>query len=805
MPLQKHLQNLFSYYFVFFTIFFFISFSNTKTFAQCDELIDSLLTKQANFIKTNNRTELAYNYIALAEAYLHLRGRESDQKAERYAEQALKISEGLENKLVYAQALVEYGIVKYDLEINLNETEKYFTQALKITEAHQEKDITAVAYRKIGIFYYKVRYLNRDLLAKTVDYLRKAFDIMKDKQKTNQKELAELAEDIAEVYYEMGDEKNAFEFAKKSSELEAQKTDFSKSVIIKQAFDKKQANDAWFWAIAVFLLIVFAMFIFVLFLWVAQSKQTNSALQEQKNRLNDQKTEIEAKNQEIEIKMQEIQFKNDEIQKANENLLTKNKEIDRQNREIILKQYELDDNNKQLLEKKLELELRNEEIETQKNALEVTSKQLEEQNKALEKSRQNIEVLTKIGQTITSSLDYNYIFSNLYTYIKQIMPADGFAITNYEAETNELVYKHREILGQNLPLSPIDLDQKESLAVWVMKNNRDCKINTAKDRALYVQNDDTWHDSFQSAIYLRLENDGKTIGTISIYSIEPYIYDYTHVEMLKTLSTYTSIALKNAETYKILNAAQNQLVESEKMAALGNLVAGVAHEINTPIGICVTASSRLDTKTKDFLQVMNAGTMKKKDLTDFLATNEEGMRILLTNLRRAADLVQGFKRVAVEHSSETQRVFDLKDYLQETIMSLKPEFKKRPFNVHLDLAEISINSYASAFSQIATNLFMNSIIHGFKNRETGNMELKTFVKGKNVVLSYKDDGNGMTPEILARIYEPFFTTNREGGGSGLGMNIVYNLVQKINGKIHVESSPGKGVLFLIEIPLGINF
>ncbi len=787
------------YYFL--IIFLTFCFLNIDAKAQCNEAIDSLLVKQSIYLKNNKRTELVYNSIALSEAYSQTKGRNNEKKAENYALQALQISETLENRLMLAKAYINHGIVMYDLENNLALSEKDFEKALKILETQKDEQILTSIYEKLGKFYYKVRYLNRDLLSKTVDYLRKAFESMKNQAKVNQKDLADLAEDIAEVYYEMGDDKNAFEFAKKSSELEAQKTDFSKSVLIKQAFDKKQANDAWFWAVGVFLLIVFALFIFVLFLWVAQSRQTNLALQEQRNKLADQKSEIENKNQEIEIRMHEIQLKNDEIQFANENLITKNKQIDRQNREIILKQYELDTNNRELLEKKDELELRNEEIQAQKETLEVATKQLEEQNHDLDKARQNIEILTKIGQTITSSLDYEHIFSTLYTYIKQLMPADGFAITKYNAETNELIYKHRQILGQNLPLMPIDLDQKESLAVWVLKNNRDCKINTPKERDLYVQSDDTWHDSFQSAVYLRLENEGKTIGTISVYCTEPYIYDYTHTEMLRTLATYTSIALKNAETYKILDAAQAQLVESEKMAALGNLVAGVAHEINTPIGICVTASSRLDSKTKEFTDLMNNNLMKKKDLTDFLATNEEGMRILLTNLRRAADLVQGFKRVAVEHSSEVERTFELKDYLQETIMALKPEFKNKPFNIHLDLVEVDINSYASAFSQIVTNLMMNSMIHGFKGKETGNIELKTSVKGKNVILSYKDDGNGMTPEVMARIYEPFFTTNREGGGSGLGMNIVYNLVQKINGKIQVESELGKGVLFLIEIPI----
>jgi signal transduction histidine kinase len=175
---------------------------------------------------------------------------------------------------------------------------------------------------------------------------------------------------------------------------------------------------------------------------------------------------------------------------------------------------------------------------------------------------------------------------------------------------------------------------------------------------------------------------------------------------------------------------------------------------------------------------------------------------LLTNLKRAADLVQSFKRVAVEQSSEEKRMFNLKTYIEETILSLRPELKNKPVEVHLELEEIEIDSYAGAFSQVLTNFIMNSLIHGFKGKEAGNIRIKTMVRNKAMILTYNDDGNGMTPEVLEKIYEPFFTTNRSGGGSGLGMNIVYNLIaQKLGGKINVESAVGKGVTFTIEVPM----
>jgi C4-dicarboxylate-specific signal transduction histidine kinase len=230
------------------------------------------------------------------------------------------------------------------------------------------------------------------------------------------------------------------------------------------------------------------------------------------------------------------------------------------------------------------------------------------------------------------------------------------------------------------------LKNEKHPAVWCIKNVLPITIQSQQDLLnRYEFKEGTWNKNFQSGIYFPLLSDKKPIGIFAVFSQEKYAYTSHHLEMIKTLSVYTTIALKNAETYEILNNAQHQLIESEKMAALGGLVAGVAHEINTPIGICVTAASRLDSKTKEFSNLMELGQIKKKDLTDYLSISQEGMKILLTNLQRAADLVQGFKRVAVEQSAETKRVFELKEYLEETVMALRPELKNKPFQIILEL------------------------------------------------------------------------------------------------------------------------
>lgn len=252
-----------------------------------------------------------------------------------------------------------------------------------------------------------------------------------------------------------------------------------------------------------------------------------------------------------------------------------------------------------------------------------------------------------------------------------------------------------------------------------------------------------------------------------------------------------------------LQATQQQLVESEKMAALGNLVAGVAHEINTPIGIGVTATSRLETLSRDLNQKYQTNKMKRTDLEKYLTSVIQGTELILKNLSRAAELIQSFKQVAVDQSSERQRTFNLKEYLHEIYTSLRPEFKRTKHEVSIECHEtITLSSYPGIFSQIFTNLIMNSLIHGFKETTQGHIKIIGIQDEKNLILRYSDNGKGIKPDIINQIFDPFFTTNRQGGGSGLGLHIVYNLVtHKLNGTIQCESIEGQGTTFIIQIPL----
>lgn len=256
------------------------------------------------------------------------------------------------------------------------------------------------------------------------------------------------------------------------------------------------------------------------------------------------------------------------------------------------------------------------------------------------------------------------------------------------------------------------------------------------------------------------------------------------------------------ESLDKLHRTQKEMIHSAKMAALGDLVAGVAHEVNTPIGVSVTAASFLAERTRQIRELYQNGEMKRSDLEKYLSLAEESSASVLSNLERAAELVQSFKKVAADQSSEEKRAFEMKNYLEQILVSLRPQFKRTPHHVHMDCPEgLMLDSYPGAIMQIMTNLIMNSLIHGFADGLPGEIFVSVESAGDNVVLAYRDTGVGMDREQKERIYDPFYTTTRGSGGTGLGMNIVYNLVtQTLKGSILLETSPGQGAIFILTLP-----
>lgn len=268
---------------------------------------------------------------------------------------------------------------------------------------------------------------------------------------------------------------------------------------------------------------------------------------------------------------------------------------------------------------------------------------------------------------------------------------------------------------------------------------------------------------------------------------------------------YEEMEQRVEERTKALKDAMTQLVEQEKMASLGGIVSGVAHEINTPLGIGVTVTSYLGKITQELNRNFEDGHLSKTKLNEFISANQESLAILETNLSRAAELVNSFKKISVNQSTEEMSHFNLRDYLDMILLSLKHEYKNKDYDIQVDCdKDLRVYSYPGVYSQIFTNFLINSFIHGFKDRENGQILIKavSYPKEGRLVITYKDNGCGIPSEALDRIFEPFFTTNRANGGSGLGLYIVYNLIgQKLNGSINCHSTVGEGTTFVLDVPL----
>ena len=279
---------------------------------------------------------------------------------------------------------------------------------------------------------------------------------------------------------------------------------------------------------------------------------------------------------------------------------------------------------------------------------------------------------------------------------------------------------------------------------------------------------------------------------------------YTDVTERVRAEEQAHAAREEAETaLRDLKEAQAHLVQSEKMAALGSLVAGVAHEINTPIGIALTGASLLSERIRLIRRDFEAGRIRKPDFTDFLDTAGEATQLMLLNIDRAAQLIQSFKQIAVDQASEERRVFDLRDYIHEVLRSLGVRIRRAAHTAVVDCPEdLLIDGYPGALSQVLTNFVMNSIIHGFAPGQRGTLRVSVrAVGGDEVEMVYADDGRGIPPELHGRIFDPFFTTNRGSGGSGLGLNIVYNIATRtLKGRIALDSAPGRGAVFTLRFP-----
>lgn len=315
-----------------------------------------------------------------------------------------------------------------------------------------------------------------------------------------------------------------------------------------------------------------------------------------------------------------------------------------------------------------------------------------------------------------------------------------------------------------------------------------------------------------------VDTEGKTMGILSAIDTKP-IDENKRLLALSLLSIFTARAsaeLQHQDREHLLEekverrteallAAQASLVEQEKLAALGSLVAGVAHEVNTPVGVALTAASAMSSYTGQLVSALEAPKVSRSDLVNLAGRLNDAAALIEQNLHRAADLIGNFKQLAVDQGTEHVSTLALADYVQGVVSAHSPELRKAGIKVQVDINPLLRPRLPPGkFSQVLSNLLMNAARHAYPDGQGGPVVVSAADAEGWLVMDFTDQGVGLAPGVRERIYEPFFTTKRGQGGSGLGMHIVYTIMQQMGGTVEVHSNPGAGCRFHVRMPMEVR-
>jgi len=431
--------------------------------------------------------------------------------------------------------------------------------------------------------------------------------------------------------------------------------------------------------------------------------------------------------------------------------------------------------------------------------------------------RQQIGVLSEIGRELTANLDPLAVRQALIGHLAALLPANCFGLGLVNRE--EAVVEFGLVMDQGRAFRPYRrrLDAQEQPAarcvatgepLWLRELEHDNRQVDSAQR----QQDDEWlqmedggpPSRSRSALYVPLKVKGEVLGVLAALSPAPDAFSQTHLDMLQTLAAYAAVALDNAAAYKQLQQAQAQLVEQRKLAALGHLVAGVAHELNTPLGNSLLAASTLCEEGRRLGHAVSQGQLRKSDLNQYLQTLEGCGSVLLQSLETASRLVVNFKQLAVDRNAEPRRRFGLQALVDDLRTTRAEAIRQAGQRLEVQLpAGLELDSYPDALRQVLEQLVDNALEHGLAGRQGGCLRLHAEAAGpRQLRLRFSDDGLGIAPEHLGRVFDPFYTTRFGCGSNGLGLHLVHALVSSLlGGQISVRSEPGQGAEFEILLPL----
>lgn len=477
---------------------------------------------------------------------------------------------------------------------------------------------------------------------------------------------------------------------------------------------------------------------------------------------------------------------------------------------------------KLLLER--EVGARTDELLRQKESAERRKREVEEQKEVVEQAHRNIALLSDIGRALTSNLDLEAVMCTLYEQVHALMDATLFAVVLRHPERGTLDYVYVVVDGERRDTLELAEDPDRHLAAWSIVRGRELLAGQSQGALAHELMDylpALPHDDPGRALALALPCAARAgmaprslllvpvmvgervQGALTVQSAAARAYGQVHLDMLETLAAYVGVAIDNASAYHQLKETQAQLAAREKLASLGSLVAGVAHELNTPIGNSLLMASTLQEKTSDIAARFDGATLRRSDLAEYMSASREASGLIMRSLHNAAELVNSFRQVSVDQASAQRRRFDLAQVCQEISATLMNTVRLAGHRLELAVpAGIAMDSFPGPLGQVVINFVNNALLHAFEG-PGGRMLLgATLIEGGSVRIEFRDDGRGIPAEHQSRIFDPFFTTRMGQGGTGLGLNITWNIVTTLlGGSLRVDSQPGQGAAFILELPL----
>lgn len=441
---------------------------------------------------------------------------------------------------------------------------------------------------------------------------------------------------------------------------------------------------------------------------------------------------------------------------------------------------------------------------------------IRDQNSKMRQRNKDIAVLSEIGREITSSLDIDLIYTKVYNHVNSLMDAYIFGIGLYRPDEGYIEFSQLIEGGVKLPPYQIDINEPNRLSAWCVSNCKEIVIKNKGQEADYVEQVIAPITSVraESMIYQPLLVQDHLIGCLTVQSMKPDMYSDYHVDMIRTIAASTAIALDNAENHRKLKENQDQMVMQEKMASLGTLTAGVAHEINNPTNFAHVSAQNLEfdlNRFKSFLFEL-AGDDAETEILESFNEQFEPLFKHLSTIKDGTDRIKGIVKdlqAFTRHDKAGTQKIHIADSLSSTIKLVQAQYKEStefienyPFNPQIECWPAQLN-------QVYMNLLVNACHAIDKRKQNGEPELKGMVevstsqKDEHLIIAFKDNGCGMEPATRSKLFEPFFTTKEVGKGTGLGLSISFGIIQKHDGDIVVESQPGVGSTFIIRLPCAV--